>query len=186
VNGQLGNGTFTSSNVAVAVVNLNGVIDIAAGSGFSCALRSAGTVACWGDNFNGALGNGAVLPPPPTADDPPPPPMKENTPQNVVGLAGATAIDTGSEHACAIAVSGTGFCWGLNNAGQLGDGTTTRNSTPQSVSGVVSMSRVATGESSSCAIKWDGSAMCWGGNARGQLGTGDQVSSTMPLTVIQL
>jgi len=52
--GELGNGTQTDSNVAVQVEQLEGVGEVSVGTrgspdmGFSCALRTEGSVACWG------------------------------------------------------------------------------------------------------------------------------------------
>ena len=61
--GELGNGTSgfnTLSNVPVSVSNLNDATSIAAGNFFTCAVRSAGNVVCWGDNYWGELGNGTT------------------------------------------------------------------------------------------------------------------------------
>lgn len=118
--GQLGNGTDTGpetcssnqecSTVPVQVVGITDARAVATpSSGFSCALRLGGRVSCWGNNVNGQLGDGA------TSD--------RSTPQDVPGVAGATAIGTGDGAVCARLPSGV-KCWGDNSAGQLGDGTT--------------------------------------------------------------
>ncbi len=186
VNGQLGNGTFTNSNVAGAVVNLSGATSVVAGSGFTCANRSSGVPACWGENLYGQLGNAAVLPPPPQAGDPPPAPLNENTPQAVVGLSGVTAIGRGSDHACAVTGGGFVSCWGRNGSSQLGDGLTAANSSPQPAAGVIGMNQVAGGDGHSCAMRANGTAVCWGDNTFGQLGNNTTNSSTLPVAVVAL
>jgi len=114
--GQLGDATIgTPSNNPVpnTVSGLgSGVIGIAAHLGeFSCALKSDGTVSCWGfDNF-GQLGDG-------TADP------SRATPATVAGLSGIVDIATGELHACAIDGQGKVSCWGSSSDGQIGDGNT--------------------------------------------------------------
>jgi len=93
-----------------------GFTAIAAGSLHSCALRTNGTVACWGANGSGQLGDGT------TTD--------RLTPVPVVGLSDATAIAAGDRHSCALRTDGTVACWGADHSGGVGDGTTTDRLTP--------------------------------------------------------
>ena len=84
---------------------------LAAGRDFVCALRGGGA-ACLGMNRWGQLGRGYI-------DR-----VWTSTAQPVSGLAGASAIAAGSEHACAVVDGGRGvMCWGRNDHGQRGDGT---------------------------------------------------------------
>jgi alpha-tubulin suppressor-like RCC1 family protein len=119
--GQLGDGTFSSSSTPVPS-NYGGATAIAAGETHTCALYAGGTVTCWGDNTFGELGNGTTL----TSPDP----------VTVSGLTGVTAIAVGEEYSCALITGGTVECWGNNAYGHLGDGTTMSSTTPVVVSGL--------------------------------------------------
>jgi len=58
-NGQLGDGTKTTPVATPTVTPFSGVIEIlAVKSRTACALRTSGTVACWGANGNGQVGDG--------------------------------------------------------------------------------------------------------------------------------
>ncbi len=170
--GQLGDGTTTNRSIRVEV---SGPLwqAVSAGGSHTCAITAVGGVRCWGGNSNGQLGDGT------TTD--------RSTPVDVSGLgpsSNVTAIAAGAGHTCAL-TSGSGVkCWGLNNDGQLGDGTTTGSSTPVNVSGLGSdVQAIATGAGHACALTSGGGVKCWGGNSAGQLGNGTTTNSTSPVTV---
>lgn len=75
-------------------------------------------------------------------------------------------------HSCVIA-NGQLYCWGVNNVGQLGDGTTVDKADPTRVMAFDGMmvTKVAVGTGNSCAVA-DGQLYCWGDNTNGQLGIG--------------
>jgi len=139
--GQLGDGTraiYLDENsssaqgplgrsVPGAVVGLtSGVTAIAVG-GHSCAATSEAKVVCWGPNDMGQLGGG-LAPEPSAGASPQPeggPGFNSATPVDVVGLpAGLSSVSVGQSHTCAAAADGQVRCWGANDVGQLGDGTT--------------------------------------------------------------
>ena len=74
-------------------------------------------------------------------------------------------------------------CWGLNNYGQLGNGSTTQSTIPFTVTGISTAMALGAGNSHSCALSFDGSIECWGLNASGQLGNGSTTDSLVPVTV---
>jgi alpha-tubulin suppressor-like RCC1 family protein len=149
---------------------------VSAGLNHTCALRSDGTVACWGDNGNGQLGDPSVTSQcDPTNYAGPCSPV----PVAVSGLSGATQVSAGFDMSCALLSNGTIQCWG---AGELGNGASS-SGVPVTVSGITSATAVSVGNGFACALLASGQIDCWGYNGDGRLGDGTTTNSSTPVAV---
>jgi len=193
--GQVGDGNSdTNAGVPHVVLDpagsapLTGVTQISAGDSLTCAVVS-GQAMCWGSNASHQLGDGSGgglgdfrhLPGP------------VSNPAGTGPLAGVTQVAAGSRHACARLSNGQAVCWGANDWGNLGDGTTTARSRPVAVSnptgtgpltGVAAISvHVEALNESTCAVLTSGQARCWGDNFDGDLGDGTTTQRLRPVAV---
>lgn len=155
----MGLGTFT------------GAIMVAAGSGnatdlgasHTCALKSAQTVWCWGGNLHGCLGDGST-----TSSSTP---VQVKGPGGTGSLANIAWVGAGDAYTCALTRVGVVYCWGKNDEGQLGNGSSSESSLPVAVSGLAEVTQLSIGVAHACARVAGGAAYCWGRNTSGQLGT---------------
>ncbi len=146
---------------------------VVAGMHHSCGETSDGKVYCWGSNAHGQLGDGDVY--------------TRSILAPVVAPAGIalSGVIAGGQHNCASGDDGRRYCWGKNNQGQLGDGTTTDQRTPVALTEPegVAFTALALGGSHSCADGDGGRVYCWGENSDGQLGDGTSTSRALPVPV---
>lgn len=136
---------------------------------FSCGVTTAGEAVCWGTNDAGQLGR-------PDAPDSCvwPDGSSHACATEPIAVASTLRFDSvavGTDHACALAADGSAHCWGRNDAGQLGDGTTDGARAPRPVAAATPFTLVTAGDRHTCALDADGGAWCWGDNTVGALGT---------------
>lgn len=181
--GQLGTGsTGEKSDVPVAV-DVSGVLagkrlsKIGATGDTTCASDDEGQMYCWGDNSKGQFGDG-------TTNDS----AQAVAVDSSTGLSNVKAFSVGDDHTCAVIKGGTAFCWGANDRGQLGNGTTQPFLVPQSVQvpedPTFSFGSVSAGGSGTCSYGGGGVVKCWGSGEAGQLGTGSTLDTPNPTTVV--
>ena len=113
-------------------------------------------------------------------------------PVEVAGITNAEMVSAGNAYTCALISDGTIECWGVNESGELGDGSYNHghggdedySPTPVQVSGITSATAVAADEGHTCAVLSSGAVDCWGVDAVGQLGDGNSRNSATPVPVV--
>lgn len=174
--GQIGDGT-TEKRYHPQLIDLgtNYSKVSTAHNSHTCGITTAGLLKCWGKNTHGQLGDGSI--------------STTSVPKAVNSMSLFDQIATGSDtnfagFSCAIATTGALYCWGYNNYGQIGDGTTTYKSTPQNIDVGTNYSQVSVGYSHACGITTAGDLKCWGRNQNSQIYiSGTQYTSPLTLEV---
>jgi hypothetical protein len=146
-----------------AAGGIDSYVEMVTGGFFTCAQLnwlSAYEIDCWGKNDHGQLGHGTVGAP-----------SQAQLAVVNVDAQNTHKLSAGFGHTCAVvAPAGDVVCWGLNDEGQIGDGTTTDRAQAVAV-GLSGVTKVAAGGEHTCALV-GGGVKCWGLNDRGQLGNG--------------
>ena len=168
--GRLGNGsTSTNQHTGTPSQVLGNHVfrQISVGSTTSCAIDTASDAWCWGDSYNGKLGNGSTQ----TANT--------GTPSQVVGGHEFHEISVGTQVVCALDTDGAAWCWGTSYNGRLGNGSTAEGAntgTPSQVVGNHVFGQISVGYYNTCAIDTNGATWCWGASNDGVLGNGSTAS----------
>lgn len=137
------------------------------GEAHACGLRGS-TAYCWGAVGSGVGStNGTGF---------------ATTPVAVPGNLAFSGISAGFTNSCGVTATGSLYCWGDNQFGQLGTGGGDLVA-PTRVGSSTSWTSVSSGYTNSCGIQAPGTLYCWGMNARGQLGLGDNTDRTTPTQV---
>jgi alpha-tubulin suppressor-like RCC1 family protein len=143
---------------------------ISVGRAHTCGLALSGVAFCWGSNIAGQLGF-----------------ITTTTSVDTAGFVSTaedfTRIAAGGLHTCGITTAAETLCWGFNDQGQLGNGTTTGGLTPVTVSGALAFDSLSAGYKHTCGLTAGGAAYCWGSNSYGQLGDGTTTRSLVPTAV---
>jgi alpha-tubulin suppressor-like RCC1 family protein len=163
--GQLGVGDTAPRLSPTLVPGLTGVAQAANAAGHSCVQTTDGTISCWGNNAQGQLGTGDTN-------------SRQSPTRALQQSTSADETAAGGMFACSHNVDSSIACWGANDYGELGVGSTAPLSTqPVGVTTLGNrISKVHAGASHACALTTDGAVWCWGDNRFGQLGAGDTTS----------
>lgn len=133
---------------------------VAAGSYATCAVQTNGSAWCWGANGEGQLGIGST--------------DGSAVPAQIAGgLSDYEDIAAGQYFACATRATGEASCWGINSAGQIGNGGTANALSPASIIDPGTLRSITAGRAHACALDDAGVLRCWGDNDDGELGLGD-------------
>ena len=173
--GEIGDGaTATTPRAPTPVAGLANVRTLSAHWQHVCAVRTDGSLVCWGSNTSGQLGDGTLV--------------NRPQPTPVPGVQNVVAVTTGLSHTCAM-MAGAITCWGSNSQGQLGSsngGSTAPVTAPLLVPIVTDPVAIAAGAQHTCAVRLSGQVFCWGQNSTGQLGEGSMSSLAEPVPVTNL
>ncbi|OOP62735.1 hypothetical protein BMF89_08335, partial [Arthrobacter sp. SRS-W-1-2016] len=180
-NGQLGNGTTSSSPIPIQIPGLTGVQSITTDElsptsypSFSVyALKSDGTLLSWGSNLNGALGDGTTV--------------EAHTPTQVQGISGITQVVAGMKSVYGLKSDGTIWAWGYDGHGQLGNGSLSDSYVPIKISNISGVNQISCNyDSTAFAVKSDGTAWAWGNAGTELIGNGAISDQTTPAQVATL
>ena len=142
---------------------------VATGNFHTCAIRTTGTLWCWGSNSFGQLGSGTTV--------------DIQSPTQIGDENDWVSLSADQNYVCAIKTNGTLWCWGSNANGHLGDGTTATRLSPNQVGTSTSWREVSVGDIHTCAIQSDDSMWCWGNNTVGQVGDGTTSTRLSPVQI---
>lgn len=202
--GQLGIGLTSGQSpntVPQTVLNLTDVASVHLAGDSSCALKTDGTVWCWGDGTSGILGiakadyglhtDNCIFTDDTSIDNLDL--LWCHTPMQLSGLTGVTSLSISYGHSCAVA-AGVVKCWGYDGFGQLGRGSTDDSGTlfhvpsPATVLSAISPAgvvEVAAGMDSTCILDTAAKVWCWGSDVWGTLGDGAGRSDSLtPVEVL--
>jgi len=148
-------------------------VSLSTGGGHACGLDVNGQAYCWGNRTGGRMGDGMQGP------------QGSHTDHAMPVSGGMTFIDiaAGGNHVCAVASGGSAWCWGYNDAGQLGTGDFLARLEPTKVSGGKLFKSITAHQMITCGVATDDTAWCWGDGSSGGLGIGTTGKTNVPLAV---
>jgi alpha-tubulin suppressor-like RCC1 family protein len=130
----------------------------------TCGVTTGYKAYCWGSNLFNELGDGTNR-------------RYVARPSGVVGGLSFRQVRPGGGHVCGVTTDQQIYCWGLNDFGQLGDGTRINRSGPVQVTGNHTWLSVTAGPHYTCGITTGSVTYCWGYNKQGQLGDSSSMRS---------
>lgn len=158
------------SNLKNFSVVMEGIVSVSAGRTHALAVTTEGKVVAWGNNVYGQLGSGVTV-------------FETEKPVAVTGMNNALSVTVGGGGSFALVVKSDHSLWacGINDRGQLGNGTT--QGSAEYIKIMDDVSKAEAGENFAFAVKQDGTLWAWGANDKGQLGDGTTIDRLSPVKV---
>lgn len=158
------------SNLKNFSVVMEGIVSVSAGRTHALAVTTEGKVVAWGSNGAGQLGSGVTV-------------FETEKPVAVTGMNNALSVTVGGGGSFALVVKSDHSLWacGINDRGQLGNGTT--QGSAEYIKIMDDVSKAEAGENFAFAVKQDGTLWAWGANDRGKLGDGTAIDRVSPVKV---
>ena len=181
VYGQVGDSSTTDRSTPVAVRGGLTFVSLAAGMYHTCGITTGGATYCWGENLNSQLGTAASLS---TCWDGYASQACMNHPVLVQGGLTFTKLTAAGATTCGVTSGGAAYCWGLNQSGEVGDGSTVTRGAPTAVAGGLTFTSLTGGTLDVCGLASDGRGYCWGDNSFGQVGDGTTTNRSTPTAVV--
>ena len=166
--GEVGDSTTARRFAPVPIYGGRRWSQVRAGNMHTCAITTGSVTYCWGQNLYGELGIGSLTY------------KRRLFPVKVTGGLTFASLSGRNFHVCGLTGAGKAYCWGLNELGRLGDGTTVNRPSPRAVAGSRLYQSINAGGWHTCALSMNDRAYCWGGNHLGQLGDGTTDSHFTP------
>ena len=171
--GKLGDNTGTNRSSPVQTVTFaTNWKQVCCGANHVAAIKTDGTLWCWGTNANGALGDNTVT-------------VRSSPIQTITRGNTWKQVSAGRNFTAAVKTDGTLWLWGVNVNGQIGDNSATTKSSPvQTVTFATNWKQVSCGYQHTAAVKTDGTLWCWGWNNNGQLGDNTSTDRSSPVQTV--
>lgn len=141
---------------------------VSSGGSHNCGVTTDDRVYCWGFNNTGQLGTGTV------GGEPVLSPVAVASPYRF------RSVSVRGGFTCAVTLFDAVFCWGQNNYGQLGNGTTVDSPRPVRIATRVRIREVSAGTHHACAASIGDIVYCWGRNELGEIGDGTKIDRRVP------
>ena len=170
--GQLGDGTTTVKTSLVKIGSATNWAGVSLGGNRSLAINTDGELYAWGANHYGQLGDGTYV--------------DKHSPVQIGTSTNNTnwvEIATGNHHSLALNSAGEVYAWGLNDAGQLGNGTSGNKGSPVQIDTSTNWNKIVAGDYHNLAINSDGELYAWGANLYGRLGDGTTADKHSPVQI---
>lgn len=164
---QLGDGTYTNRTSPINLNDPTSYKYISSLNHHTCGITSSDKLKCWGHNYYGQIGDGSSK-------------NNKSSPVEVDSSLKFKTVSAGVDHTCAVTTAGQMKCWGNNDLGQVGDGTTQTRSAPIVIDSKTTYKTVSAGSRYTCGITTSDQIKCWGSDPSRIVVGGNSVGQPVP------